>query len=298
MAVTRTAVTGVWEGLFAVACDDVVTTGSVLLEVGNSDPTSGNQFTWVQAQETRGGSITVGTALTVAGCATLTSLQYNSFIDCNGGAGIGGGDPIPNDPRPPLVIKHNVFERLSRVGLSVWSSPLFIAEISDNRFSDVSGPALGQPVGALELNTPYIGKVRRNVFVGNDVGLWIFPSRGTMDDFGRSDDPGGNVFRCNSRSGSYASSDVHYGFPMSMFNGAARRMRVTTPQDPDGGDPDGSTTPPLHFVGNSWDHVPPRMGDLSAVDGIEFRVDPVSPAQFDVSNATLDSTPCPAGKTP
>jgi len=312
MVVTRSTVTGVWEGLYAVACNDVVSTGSVLLEVGNSDPTSGNQFTWVQAQETRGGSVTVGTALTVAGCATLTSLQYNSFTDCNAGAGIGGGDPIPGDPRSPLLIRHNVFERLTRGGLSVGASLLFVEEISDNRFSAVSSIPLGQTARALELFTPYIGKVRRNVFVGNDIGVWIYPNAQTMDDFGRSDEPGGNVFRCNSRSNDYG-GEVLYANDLvpprgpapsgvmthtPSYPGAARRMRVPTPQDADGGDPDGGTPRTLRFVGNSWDHVPQRTGDFTAADGIEFRVDPNLPIQFDVSNSTLDNTPCPAGKIP
>jgi hypothetical protein len=139
--------------------------------------------------------------------------------------------------------------------------------------------------------------VRRNVFVGNDVGIWIYLGSGTTDDFGRSDDPGGNVFRCNSRSGGYG-SDVLYSNSMPNDEGVVGHRRAQAGQDPDGGDPDGGTPRTVYFVGNSWDHVPPRNGELTAADGIELRSDPASPAQFDVSNAALDNTPCPAGHIP
>ena len=272
LVVTHSTFTGGWMGIDSTACEDGVPPGHVVLEVGNDDPTSGNAFSWMQAQEWLGFGVRVGA------CAILTSLQYNSFSDSVVGAEIGGEGPTPNGR--PLVVRHNTFDRLSETGLRVgWGA--IIEEVSDNRFSAVARPSTS--AGAMVFLTPSIGKVRRNVIAGGDVGLMIWPGVESID-FGRADDPGGNVFYCNSGGDATAyvtGGDVLYypSLPRSLA------------PDPDGGAP-----PTLHFAGNFWDHLPPRTGDLSAPDGTEFRLDPAWPVQLDVSNASLVTTPCPPGR--
>jgi hypothetical protein len=267
LVVTRSSFTGGWMGIESIACDDIAPPGRVVLEVGNDDPTSGNTFSWMQAQEWLGYDLRVG------GCVTLTSLQYNTFTDSTIAVELGGEPPPPNGPRRPLVVRHNTFERMSDQGLVVAWALGYVEEISDNRFSAISRPADPNFALALNLVSGDVGKLRRNVFVGNDIGVSLGSD---IVDFGRPDDPGGNVFHCNSAIGA-SGSDVAY-YPAQTL--------------PDGG------APTLHFAGNSWDYLPPRTGDETAPNGIEFRFTPAAPAVLDVSGATLVTTPCPAGHIP
>ena len=71
-----------------------------------------------------------------------------------------------------MSFKHNVFERCHEYGLLANGHALIASEISDNRFSDNTRAAnqLWEAV-ALSMDVFAVGKIRRNEFIGNDMGV-------------------------------------------------------------------------------------------------------------------------------
>jgi hypothetical protein len=179
-----------------------------------------------------------------------------------------------------VIAKHNRFERLTVNGWSGTGRGPFLDEFSDNRVVGVSaGPSLpgagtGTGVSFYLTNT---GTVRRNQFIGNDFGLQVlvdYPEVGSPADLGTVDDPGANVFRCNSSS-AWPGADLYVA----------------------GGDPTWVAT--VHAAGNAWDHVPPTIQiDDAASNGSDIAVHDAPGVTFDVNNSTLSTAVCPDGRVP
>jgi hypothetical protein len=276
MVMTGSIVTGAWAGLVGRGCDDSGLQAPVTLELGGDDPSSGNTFSWIQAQSFN------ARAVLVSDCVLRTSIQNNTFVDSMLGVETYAElvpPPYPYD-QTHVIAKHNHFERLTVNGWSgIWRGPT-LDELSDNRFVGVSaGPSLpGAGTGtAASFFITNTGKVRRNQFIGNDFGLQIlvnYPEAGIPADLGTVDDPGGNVFRCNSS---------------SVFPGADLYVA--------GGDPAWVAT--VHAAGNAWDHVPPTIQlDDAAANGCDLSIRDQGGMSFDVSNATLSTAVCPDGRVP
>jgi Protein of unknown function (DUF1565) len=295
---TRSTLTGGWVGALVLGCDGAATPGPVLLEMGTDDPTSGNSVTWMQGQNGMGDGVVVGS------CARA-SIQYNTISDCSNGLNVGGGGPGPSPTGPPhrFVIKHNTFARMSRMGLVAYGSSALIDEISDNRFLGTTRlqNTFERAVG-LRITEPIVGKVRRNVFAGNDVGLRLDPAA-EMTDIGRPDDPGENVFYCNSGVDNWLGGDVLVSYPPipQPSHGAGRLRSSMFARQDDAGTDGGDAGAPalLHFAGNVWDHVAPRVEQIDfPPNGVEIFTEWAPPLGFDLSGASLVTTACPPGRVP
>jgi Protein of unknown function (DUF1565) len=295
MLMTRSTVTGGWTGVFAVGCDGSDAPVPVLLEMGTDDPSSGNAVTWMQGQSGMGNGVVVNN------CVARASFQYNTIADCSTGINLGGSGPSPGSR--PFLIKHNTFARMSNIGLYDWGSAIFVEEISDNRFLDTTRAASSfeRAVG-LRIEQANVGKVRRNSFAGNDVGLRL--DAGTeQTDLGRPGDPGENVFYCNSGIDGWLGADVVVSYPpmsppTSRPSRGANGFRGSFVRDADGGDDAGSPAL-LPFAGNAWDQAAPRALSLDfAPNGVEIGLDWAPPLVFDLSGSSLVTTPCPQGRIP
>jgi hypothetical protein len=155
------------------------------------------------------------------------SFQYNTVSDCNNGLVIQESSvgPAPGSLHP-FLIKHNTFARMTHQGFTATGISVFIDELSDNRFLGTTRLPNWSELGmAMHLWAPIVGKVRRNVFAGNDVGLVL--NQGTeQTDLGRPGDPGENVFSCNSGIDGWAGADVIILYPkMSPLYGGAKNLR-------------------------------------------------------------------------
>jgi hypothetical protein len=292
MLMTRSTVTGGWVGVLAVGCDGSDKPVPVQLEMGTNDPSSGNTITWMHGQNGMGYGVIVNN------CVARASFQYNTIADCRDGITLGGSGP--NTGSRPFLIKHNKFARMSNIGLYDWGTDISIEEISDNRFLDTTRPASAfeRAVG-LRIGQANVGKVRRNVFAGNDVGLRL--DAGTeQTDLGRPGDPGGNVFYCNSGIEGWLGADVIVSYPpMSRPYRGAKGVRASFVREADGGDDAGSPAL-LPFAGNAWDQAAPRVESLDfGTNGVEIGLDGwAPPLVFDLSGSSLVTTPCPQGRVP
>jgi hypothetical protein len=300
MLVTRSTITGAWTGVDAIGCDGGSMPGPVILEMGSADPASGNTLSWMQ----NGGSNAAG--VLAESCVVRASFQYNIFRDSFVGVCVNEfvAGPNPSGPLHPFVFKHNRFEGMSSAGIdergqlySPTSPPptTYIEEISDNTFANNS-QVVHQPdtfVMAMYLRGNNVGKARRNTVVGFDVGVSLDQGAENID-FGRPGDPGQNVFDCNSAIGGAAGSDF-------QITNAEAPDADAGPPDADAGPPDADAGPLklLHFAGNSWDHVPPRVRSSSeGLNGVEISWTPVPGLDFDLTNSSLVTDACPSGRIP
>jgi hypothetical protein len=277
----------------------------VMLQMGTDDPTSGNTVTWMRSEA-------MGSGVNAGNCLVRASFQYNTISDCNNGLAIEGqmAGPTPG-PAHLYSIKHNTFARMTHQGLIAAGESVFIDEVSDNRFFDITRiPNSTYSASAMHVWAPVVGKVRRNVFVGNDFGLVL--GEGTdQTDVGRPGDPGGNAFSCNAGIDDWSGADVTVVYPAAPESGGVKSQRgprFVGQADGgldrldgglDGSDEGGDAETPrsLFFAGNSWDHDPPRLmpGDV-ADNGVEIRLDSAPPLRIDVSGSLLVTSPCPPGR--
>jgi hypothetical protein len=284
LLVTRSTFTGGWTGVMATGNGNTVTAAPVLLEVGTADPSSGNTFSWMQAQTG------LGFGVAASGRVKQGSFQYNTFTDSAGGITV--NEPLgPDAGSCTFRVSHNTFERLSTVGLYAEGSLNFVEEISDNRFSSVSqvhNQSSNRGVG-MRIFWSNVGKVRRNVFTGNDIGVWL-EEGAEVTDFGRAGDPGQNAFYCNSAEPG-ADLYIYYRSVLGPFTASPRMARSSAER---------RAGAPLSFVGNGWDHVPQRIGGTNGANenGIEVYLSGTPDLQFDFSDSSLVTTPCPPGRIP
>jgi hypothetical protein len=220
------------------------------------------------------------TGVAIWGCVERLRVTGNEFRDNNVGLHI---DEYTTYLSPKLlpVVTHNLFEGQLEAGLLLHTLAT-VAALEDNRFVENLAPATTSKVSAGVLlgpgsnmtTSPKILRARRNTFVGNDIGL-LFGGNGLITDavldFGRPDDPGGNVFRCN-------------GAPVPSRRGYDVLLGI--------GVPTGTVQP---FAGNSWDHVPPTQAVGETANGTDLVI--VNPVDWtvDMSGAQLATEACASG---
>ena len=229
MLMTRSTATGGWNGVEAQGCNDLGG-GPAMLQMGTDDPTSGNTVTWMQ-------SVSIGTAIYAGSCVVSASFQYNTISDCNNGLTI--DDHFP--PTPASVLSE--YGQAQHVhtygvhGIRHRRRRHFVEEVSDNRFFDTTQTPASTVLGiAMRIWMPVVGKVRRNVFVGNDIGL-VLDQGAEQTDVGRPGDPGGNVFSCNSGVDGLPGADVVVLYPPPRGSGGVKSIRgLRFVRDANGGD--------------------------------------------------------------
>ena len=278
MAITRSTITGDTGGVEAIGCDGSVPAAPVIFEMGNDDPASGNTVSWIQSNLSSGIGVHLGP------CVIRASFLHNTFVDSINGIMALGGEALhfPPHAHPHLIFKHNVFQRLSASGLTVSGFAYVIDEISDNHFVDVSkrfGDRFPWSAHAVDFSLTDVKKFRRNQFTGNDVGVFIvFLGDGPPTDFGTVDDPGDNVFRCN-----------------SALAGAGGDVIIERGSD----DPSSNWAGTIRFAGTAWDRVPPTVQTTHPpANGIDIAVRDSPNVNLDRANAIVSTAACPSGRVP
>jgi hypothetical protein len=278
MLITRSTITSAWGGVVARGCGSPVHDDPVMLEMGTDDPASGNTIAWMNAGNS------VATGVTLQDCLIRGSFRYNTFRDSVSGAAlVDNGTVSPPHARVNVSFQHNVFERCSEYGLFAHGITLIASEISDNRFTSITravNQAMYEAV-ALSMDMFAVGKVRRNEFIGNDKAIkagFDYAPPGTPPDFGTVEEPGNNVFRCNSAAEGHGADVVIVG---DRFN------------------PELTWAGTLGFAGNAWDHVPPTLLTVDPPpNGIDLSLLYAPQIIIDRGNATLSTVACPSGRVP
>jgi hypothetical protein len=259
LRLTASRITGAWAGLFASGCADGEGTAWVDVQVGAAAAGTGNVFQWMNSQTGGAGALTHP-------CVT-GAFRNNQFLDSANGIFV---DARGQTTTSAFQVVGNRFERLSLAGIDVEGNTAKIDDLSDNVFT-ANGNALsliGSGAG------PASVKARRNQFVGNDLGVYIFnatpiaySAAAPIIDFGWQED-GGNTFRCNSSAA-----------------GGTMDVAVYT----------GSGTIP--FQGNFWDHAPPiALPYGTPAASIDIETD--GTITLDTARAAVSPLACPAGRAP
>jgi hypothetical protein len=283
LRMVKSTLSGGWLGLYGIGCTAGVGNAPVVLEIGDSDPTNRNVFSWMQGDNTYD--------VLVNPCVVRATFQHNLFTNSRVGLDVDQS----HDPSPEvhhITIANNTFTNLSErgVGLIGTTSKAFVDYLSNNTFTNITkspgDSTISVALGLTSTISGMLGKMRGNTFVSNDVGVNLVAMNGALGappDFGTLDDPGGNSFRCNSSALS-PGADVWIGrwSPDTIWEGV------------------------VPFAGNAWDHVPPTLlSSDSFPDGTDIVIATGLAAQPDAggtavnaSNPTLATAVCPAGKTP
>jgi hypothetical protein len=175
------------------------------------------------------------------------------------------GLAVIRHPRPAVagrvVVEKSSFARQRRLGLALNRGAILDRLVDCFFIGNSAGPAAtaaGRAVailidgGAQAELFPQVRLARGNTIFENDVGIELRgdgAARGTLD-FGRADDPGRNLIRCN-----------------ATIEGSAvpgHDILVRTPMAADAR---------LWFAGNVWDHAPPTSGADNGADVVGAVVD-------------------------
>ena len=273
VVVTRTTLTGARIGVHATGCDSLGgTTAPVTVEMGSADAASGNTISWMQGLDGE------AYGAFIEGCVFRGSFLHNSFVDSTCGVVINTSLRIGGATPSPFTLKHNRFERLSTVGLSIIGDEPFVYELTDNRFINVSGSLIGSPnpAVAVAMDPKKLGKVRRNQFIGNDFGIRLIGDTLGALDFGQSTDPGNNLFRCNSHT--------------QQGLGDMGLYQIIT----DAGQPAS-----LPMVGNAWDHTPPVVRrEPPYSTGTDITMVGFDGVALDLRGSSLAGVDCPGDRVP
>jgi nitrous oxidase accessory protein NosD len=193
------------------------------------------------------------------GCIASLDVQNNQFKGGVGGIGVAFAN------QGTIRITGNTFTGLSFDGI-YFDRNVKVDEVSGNT---VQSSFRGMYVNAGDGS---IAKIRNNHFVGNSVGVDMTqPITGSYD-FGTSQSPGGNEFRCNSR------------------NDGAAGVDFSQPQP---ADPNAQ----VFAYGNLWDHQPPTASS-APTNGLDVVLPSSGPMPVTDGALPTVSTPCPSGQTP
>jgi hypothetical protein len=275
LRMTRSTVTDSLFGILAVGCLPGQSGVLVSLQVG--DMINGNSFTRIGSTISNNGA-----ALIAQGCVTNSSIRNNLFADSTTAISIDQAQD-PGVGIHPFAIEQNIFANLWGSG-GLWivgNAPS--VELYDNTFRNIAGANAGLTTTAFGLVVAGSGgylplkKARRNSFIGNDIAVYAGSAEsvafgpGGPFDFGTPDDPGGNIFRCNSMVGNVG-SDIWFQL---------------------------AGTGEVPLAGNIWDHLPPAacmQGSNSNGTDVVFAV--THPPMLQTSGGQADSTACPANRVP
>jgi hypothetical protein len=270
LRMTASNLLGGWLGVYAVGCGVGVGAVPVVLDIGGDDPASGNVISGMQLP---GG----GWAVLAQGCVKTGMFRHNLFTESGWGVAIDQrGDTTGSHP---FVFRHNKFLHLASAGIGMngyaSETAAVIDEVSDNSFVDVSASvvkATDYLAAGLSVDVSCLGKVRRNQFIGNDVGIWLWVDSTIWrpGDLGTPANQGQNVFRCNSSMASPGGADVIVGNPASGI---------------------------LSLAGNFWDHNPPSIHATAAYpEGADIALSASPAPTVDTTGAGVATVACPAGR--
>src|SRR6266511_1270525 len=264
------------DGIYVPACDHP-NQAPRSLDIGDETAMLGNVFELFEPWPGGPG----GAGLDVGDCTTHVTVRHNTFRNSYAGISIVQYDPPANS----FVVTDNKFQDLTGMGIGIFGASALVQDLSGNSFTNILAAQLRHFQGvaliidaAGDTTAPRIVKARSNTFVGNEVGIDFrggppFRLASPVSDFGTRDDPGRNVFRCNSSS-------------VSTLPGAD--LRVFT-----GGD----GTVSLPFWGNTWDHAPPTSA-IAESNGIDILMLSTQPPVVDANGASTSSDACPSGHAP
>jgi hypothetical protein len=280
MSITGSTVTGAWYGVFAKGCSSVAYDDFVALEMGNDDPSSGNTVSWTSSNDFN------TAAVYATDCVRRLSFQHNDVHQAWMGVFVGDSGVAIPPYWPHASFKYNTFSDIGDCGLCASGNTFFIDEISDNRFTNITRAVLNgssnTAARALDINLIRTGKVRRNEFIGNDIGARVAFSNyaGSSADFGTLADPGNNVFRCNSILEGSEGSGGDLLFVGDWSN-----------------DPGNNWAGTIALVGNAWDHAPPTIyATTFPANGIDIAVVDGPKINTDRAGSTLSTAPCASGR--
>jgi hypothetical protein len=288
LQMTRSSIRNSHWGIHAVGCEGfdhgtpVPHPLYVGLDLGDGTTDGGNSF--VQITNPING-VPNGAILVLRECVDHVRSRYDVYRDSD--AGMYNWQPAHGGQMTcKLTFEHDTFEALKVYGLWLGGGALEFASMTDNVFRGI-GSALdfGYPCAAVLLDAgddpaPYFphGKWRRNQFIGNDAAVYFrkepldLMATTRIPDFGTADDPGGNVFACNSS-------------PSGKINGDIVVDAVA----------DGPLA--LPFEGNAWDHVPPTSAPrASAANGTDVSFPDMLAPTPSTTGATEAGITCPAGR--
>jgi hypothetical protein len=222
------------------------------------------------------GSIGAGAGFTALDWVTGVNVTGNTFSESD--QGIWVIQSAVSSPSSGMTIARNDIGSMDNSGIELWG-PILVDAFVGNTVHDSPSPGgsssfLGAGLVLQSNGTamlPSVQLAQHNSFVGSDVGVFVRSNESNIANvkvnFGTSQDPGGNVFRCNY-------SEV------TRTDGNGGDVLVHLP---------GATNVVLPFEGNTWDHAPPSGNDFVIQGGVVVDTADASAA---------DSPACPDGSIP
>jgi hypothetical protein len=194
-----------------------------------------SSFRAIRARRDLGSVSTSGIGILVWDRARRFRVADSIFADSDHGIQIERhADAIParDTLDPPARIEHNEFAELRDFGIR-----LRLAVRAELFRNYTWGSPSGLVIESSSTQPPHV-RARDNRFAINVVAVDIMGRRelprGSVIDFGRAGDPGGNIFNCNAVTGDPRATTIAVQVPVA-------------PQVS------------LDFAGNLWDHAPPRI---------------------------------------
>jgi hypothetical protein len=213
----------------------------------------------------RGNATFAGTGIGVWDCVGSFVVERSSFTDSDSGISLVRHAAVDG---AEAVIRDNAFDGLERAGIRLSLGAR--ARIENNRIQSTGGVGalIGRAAGLqlqLEADEPAQVVVRGNRFIENDIGVELIGGgpapAGARLDLGRPDDPGDNLFLCNSSPDAAPSPGGDVVVRVAAQPGAR-----------------------LDLAGNRWDHDPPATA-AEARNGLEIWVAAGSSLAIDASAA-------------
>jgi len=251
-------------GIWQVGCGTGYHEAPTALDVTNS------AFRAIRAKPDISNGPSSGVGIMVWDCARRVHIADSVFVESDKGITLTRHAILRSDARYdpdelPALFERNELSAMREAGIHLGLAAR--AELVDNH---IWGSPAGLIIGAASTEAPRVrarnNQFWRNVIAVNVAGNGELP-RDSVVDFGRTGDPGGNKFNCNA-----ARSD-----PVAAT--IAVQMPVARPLS-------------LDFVGNRWDHVPPRIRRRFQASSRAEVVLAAGLAVVDVGGATSTTTAC------
>jgi len=288
--ITRSLIAGKNSGLFVVGSGhegSSNTPNRASAVIGGDSPEDGNLFIGSRDLDGTGSSsIHKARAVQIFDNSTPVVIRHNTFSDDDVGVSISN-----HTHDAFLVVDDNSFTRISMTAVKLLGNPN-LRSLSNNVFSGVNalpddkmttcGASLTRATAVCiqgfgeNVIGPQIGRARGNMFVGNDIGVYVtgtgFSDRVARQfDFGTEADPGNNTFVCNSAVGALSGYDVWLDT--------------------------GTSSGTVAFAGNGWDYPGQLRVSARAPNGTDIVVRPRGP-KVDVQGAFHHKYPCPGPHHP
>jgi predicted Ser/Thr protein kinase len=251
-------------GIWQVGCGTEYTAAPTALDVKNSS------FRAIRAKPDLGVDKPGGVGIAVWDCARRVHVADSMFTDSDKGITVTrhaelGSHAARDRNDPPAVFERNELAGLRDMGIRLGFAAR--AELVGNY---VWGSRAGLVIHAVANHAPHV-RARNNQFWGNVIAVNL-TGRGELPresviDFGHTGDPGGNQFNCNADKGDPVAATIALQVPV------ARQLS-------------------LSFVGNRWDHAPPRIRRGFQAGTRAEVVLAAGPAAVDIGSASRTATVC------